>query len=103
MFQADATIAWVDGSGMAQAQDYYLSNYVQVWENNYSIFIPGVHVLFSLCVSHSVVVDQGRVQTPWIRLPEVPAPTMSLMCLVLYKKVNSVSHLQDRLIQVNLQ
>ena len=30
MFQADATIAWVDGNGMAQAQDYYLSNYVQV-------------------------------------------------------------------------
>ena len=30
MFQADATIAWVDDDGMAQAQDYYLSNYVQV-------------------------------------------------------------------------
>ena len=30
MFQADATIAWVDGNGMGQAQDYYLSNYVQV-------------------------------------------------------------------------
>ena len=30
MFGADATIAWVDGSGVAQAQDYYLSNYVQV-------------------------------------------------------------------------
>ena len=30
MFQADATIAWVDENGMAQAQDYYLSNYVQV-------------------------------------------------------------------------
>ena len=30
MFKADATIAWVDGNGMAQAQDYYLSNYVQV-------------------------------------------------------------------------
>ena len=31
MFQADATIAWVDDNGMAQAQDYYLSNYVQVY------------------------------------------------------------------------
>ena len=30
MFQADATIAWVDQNGMAQAQDYYLSSYVQV-------------------------------------------------------------------------
>ena len=30
MFRADATIAWVDENGMAQAQDYYLSNYVQV-------------------------------------------------------------------------
>ena len=30
MFGADATIAWVDEDGMAQAQDYYLSNYVQV-------------------------------------------------------------------------
>jgi hypothetical protein len=30
MFQADATIAWVDENGMAQGQDYYLSNYVQV-------------------------------------------------------------------------
>ena len=30
MFEADATIAWVDENGMAQAQDYYLSNYVQV-------------------------------------------------------------------------
>ena len=30
MFQADATIAWIDNNGMAQAQDYYLSNYVQV-------------------------------------------------------------------------
>ena len=30
MFGADATIAWVDGNGMAQAQDYYLSGYVQV-------------------------------------------------------------------------
>ena len=30
MFQADATIAWVDGNGMGQAQDYYLSQYSQV-------------------------------------------------------------------------
>ena len=30
MFQADATIAWVDENGRAQAQDYYLSDYVQV-------------------------------------------------------------------------
>ena len=30
MFQADATIAWIDSSGMAQAKDYYLSSYVQV-------------------------------------------------------------------------
>ena len=30
MFRADATIVWVDGNGVAQAQDYYLSNYVQV-------------------------------------------------------------------------
>ena len=30
MFRADATIAWVDENGIAQAQDYYLSNYVQV-------------------------------------------------------------------------
>ena len=30
MFRADATIAWVDGNGMAQARDYYLSGYVQV-------------------------------------------------------------------------
>ena len=30
MFQADATIAWVDGNGIARAEDYYLSNYVQV-------------------------------------------------------------------------
>ena len=30
MFQADATIAWVDDNGRAQALDYYLSNYVQV-------------------------------------------------------------------------
>ena len=30
MFQADATIAWIDNDGMAQAQDYYLSGYVQV-------------------------------------------------------------------------
>ena len=32
MFQADATIAWVDGNGMGQAQDYYLSSYVQVYK-----------------------------------------------------------------------
>ena len=30
MFRADATITWVDENGVAQAQDYYLSNYVQV-------------------------------------------------------------------------
>ena len=30
MLGADATIAWVDGNGMAQAQDCYLSGYVQV-------------------------------------------------------------------------
>ena len=31
MFRADATIAWVDENGIGQAQDYYLSNYVQVY------------------------------------------------------------------------
>jgi hypothetical protein len=30
MLGADATIAWVDENGMAQAQDYFLENYVQV-------------------------------------------------------------------------
>lgn len=30
MFEADATIAWVDENGIARAEDYYLSNYVQV-------------------------------------------------------------------------
>lgn len=30
MLGADATIAWVDDNGMAQAQDYFLGNYVQV-------------------------------------------------------------------------
>ena len=30
MFQADATIAWIDNDGVAQAKDYYLSGYVQV-------------------------------------------------------------------------
>ena len=30
MLGADATIAWVDGNGMAQARDYFLSGYVQV-------------------------------------------------------------------------
>ena len=37
MFEADATIAWVDENGMAQAQDYYLSNYVQV--SHYSSYL----------------------------------------------------------------
>ena len=32
MLGADATIAWVDENGMAQAQDYYLGNYVQVYK-----------------------------------------------------------------------
>ena len=30
MLGADATIAWIDRNGRAQAQDYYLSGYVQV-------------------------------------------------------------------------
>ena len=30
MLGADATIAWVDEKGIAQAQDYFLGNYVQV-------------------------------------------------------------------------
>jgi hypothetical protein len=30
MLGADATIAWVDENGIAQAQDYFLGNYVQV-------------------------------------------------------------------------
>ena len=30
MLGADATIAWVDDNGVAQAQDYFLGNYVQV-------------------------------------------------------------------------
>ena len=30
MFRADATIAWIDSNGMAQAEDYYLSAYIQV-------------------------------------------------------------------------
>ena len=33
MFQADATIAWVDGNGQGQAQDYYLSQYSQARVN----------------------------------------------------------------------
>ena len=35
MFQADATIAYIDRDGMAQAKDYYLSNYVQVCTKYY--------------------------------------------------------------------
>ena len=30
MFEADATIAWVDQNGQGQAKDYYLSQYSQV-------------------------------------------------------------------------
>ena len=33
MFEADATIAWVDENGQGQAQDYYLSQYSQVIKN----------------------------------------------------------------------
>ena len=56
MFQADATIAWVDGNGIAQAQDYYLSNYVQVcglklqlWYNVCTQIVIGNIFLFQIC------------------------------------------------------
>ena len=61
MFQADATIAWVDGNGRAQAQDYYLSGYVQVFclyewiSETVHAFLIHIH---ALC---SVVVVKGRV------------------------------------------
>ena len=45
MFQADATIAWVDSNGMAQAQDYYLSSYVQVS----NVFVSNVKTTLNTC------------------------------------------------------
>lgn len=45
MYRADATIAWVDSSGIAQAQDYYLSGYVQVCvqnENHDDLLVPKI-------------------------------------------------------------
>ena len=46
MFRADVTIAWIDNNGMAQAQDYYLSDYVQVSPMSINNFILPVHVRF---------------------------------------------------------
>ena len=40
MFQADATIAWVDDNGMPQARDYYLSDYVQVCFTLHNVSVP---------------------------------------------------------------
>ena len=58
MFQADATIAWIDRNGMAQAQDYYLSGYVQV-----CLVITHIRVQWNYCLfsTLSVVVVKGRV------------------------------------------
>ena len=59
MFQADATIAWIDRNGMAQAQDYYLSNYVQVRSEYSTSKIFDINLSYTL----SVVVVEGRVPT----------------------------------------
>ena len=101
MFQADATIAWVDQNGKAQAQDYYLSGYVQV-----RICIQRIEytrVLYACPLfTHSVVVAQGRVLIQTILPVAHHVAMMSLMCQVLYKRDNNVSPSQDLLILVCL-
>ena len=56
MFQADATIAWIDRNGMAQAQDYYLSNYVQVCFNTQIVYRYTTQCIEDFCV-HNIIVS----------------------------------------------
>ena len=101
MFQADATMVWIDRNGRAQAQDYYLSGYVQVCfmipyvqHNDYC----GMHFLFSVC-EYSVMGDRGHVLTRWIL--QLEGPVMFLMCLVSLKMGSSAFPSQGLSIQVS--
>ena len=56
MLRADATIVWVDSDSTPHAEDYYLSNYVQVSNNTHT------HTLsLSLCIAISLLyIVSGR-------------------------------------------
>ena len=106
MFGADATIAWVDQNGMAQAQDYYLSGYVQVCFHivhcMYDCIKSNVYLINLGVYNFSVVVAQGRVPIQSILPVAHHVAMMSLMCLVLYKRDNNVSPSQDLSILVRM-
>ena len=106
MFGADATIAWVDQNGMAQAQDYYLNGYVQVSFHivhcMYDCIKSNVYLINLGVYNFSVAVAQGRVPIQSILPVAHHVAMMSLMCLVLYKRDNNVSPSQDLSILVRM-
>ena len=55
MFQADATIAWVDDNGMPQARDYYLSDYVQVCFTLHNVSVPLILIACLLTLQYNTV------------------------------------------------
>ena len=55
MFEADATIVWVDDNGMPQAQDYYLSDYVQVCFTLHNISVPLILIACLLTFQYNTV------------------------------------------------